>query len=248
MISESESLPYAETFVFYRPPEDWRCVLEFRLIYTGPLSANPDASDKHALRKFFHRQLAELWHKHPLLKQRAEVPGLYYKTPSSMVSYPGPGVPQFHAVSGSNAKPYVEYLADNYPLGDYRFAPLVQEKHAVCSLDILFLRHEAPGHIVKRNGGDIDGRMVTLFDGLRRADKMEELGKFIKPDPDENPFYCLLEDDRSITELHVTTDRLLLPAKPGHEINNVHLIIHVKTQSINPEALFGDVHMLQLDL
>lgn len=95
-------------------------------------------------------------------------------------------------------------------------------------------------HLVKRNGGDIDG--------LKRADRTDELGRFKTPDGDENPFYCLLEDDRSITDLHVTTDRLLLPAKPGHELNNVHLVIHVKTQSISPEALVADVHMLQLGL
>ena len=222
--------------------------MEFRLVYSGPLSSSLDAMEKHALRKCFHKQLKELWHKHPLLKQQAEVPGLYYETPSNMVSYPGPGVPQFHPAEGQNAKPYVEYVADNFPLGKYRFVPLVQEKLAACSLDILFLRHEAPGHVVRRNGGDIDGRIVTLFDGLRRAQKTEELGTFKTPDADEDPFYCLLEDDRSITELHVTTDRLLLPPQSGHALNNVHLIIHVATESINPEALFADVHMLRLGL
>ena len=222
--------------------------MEFRLIYSGPLSANPDATGKHAVRKVFHQQLAELWRKHPLLNKQVTVPVIRYTTPSNMVSYPGPGVPQVMASDSNEAKPWVEHLADQYTRGKYRFVPLVEVGHAVCSLDILFLRHEAPGHLVKSNGGDIDGRIVTLFDGLRMVDKADELGKFQAPGPDENPFYCLLQDDKSITDLHVTTDRLLLPEKPGHEINNVHHVIHVKTQSISPEALFADVHMLQLGL
>jgi len=142
----------------------------------------------------------------------------------------------------------VQHLANNYRRGNYRFVPLVQTNQAVCALDILFLRHEAPGHLVKSYGGDIDARIATLFDGLKMPASDSELGKFKNPDADENPFFCLLEDDRSITELHITTDRLLLPVGGGHEINNVFLVIHVKTLSINPEGLFADVHMLGLGL
>src|SRR5262245_38768061 len=33
----------------------------------------------------------------------------------------------------------------------------------------------------------------------------------LTPQADENPFFCLLEDDRFISDIGVTTDRLLLP-------------------------------------
>jgi hypothetical protein len=244
----AEELPFAEDYCFSSPPQDRMCMMEFRLIYDGPLVIDGDATQKHTIRKYFHKQLAELWQKHPLLNKQVTVPVIRYTTPSNMVSYPGPGVPQVMASDRKEAKPWAEHLADRYSRGNYRFVPLIQKDQAVCSLDILFLRHEAPGHLVKSNGGDIDGRIVTLFDGLRMADETNELGKFPTPESHENPFYCLLQDDRSITDLHITTDRLLLPPQTGHAINNVHLVIHVKTQSISPEALFADVHMLQLGL
>ena len=44
---------------------------------------------------------------------------------------------------------------------------------------------------------------------------------------DENPFYCLLDDDCLITNVSVTTDRLLTPKEGTEKINDVMLIIHV---------------------
>jgi hypothetical protein len=41
------------------------------------------------------------------------------------------------------------------------------------------------------------------------------------------PFYCLLEDDKLITHLSVTTDYLL---EPGHEVNDVHFVIIVRVK------------------
>ncbi len=49
------------------------------------------------------------------------------------------------------------------------------------------------------------------------------------PQADENPFYCLLEDDRLITEVRVSTDTmLLLPNTREVRANDAHAIIHVK--------------------
>ena len=52
-----------------------------------------------------------------------------------------------------------------------------------------------------------------------------------KPASGEDPFFCLLEDDRLITDFKVTTDRLLTPPGETRE-NDVKLIIHVKTQIV----------------
>jgi hypothetical protein len=52
---------------------------------------------------------------------------------------------------------------------------------------------------------------------------------------DEKPFFCLLEDDRLITALSVTTDRLLMPVETDEHVKHVYLVIHVTAQ--NPSAL-----------
>ncbi len=54
---------------------------------------------------------------------------------------------------------------------------------------------------------------------------------------DEDPFYCLLEDNKLVTSISVITDRLVLPLKSEDEINNVTLVIHVTV--VNPTALFA---------
>lgn len=62
-----------------------------------------------------------------------------------------------------------------------------------------------------------------------------EVGGY-EPSQNENPFFCLLEDDALISSLNITTDRLLLPREEGESINDVHLVINVKM--VDPAALF----------
>ncbi len=100
-----------------------------------------------------------------------------------------------------------------------------------CGLDILFLRRDQPGDLI-RHGGDIDNRIKVLFDALRMPQDAQELTAQ-KPDEGEDPFFCLLQDDKQIIEINITTDRLLTPQTAGENINDVHLIIHVKTVSLD---------------
>jgi hypothetical protein len=89
-----------------------------------------------------------------------------------------------------------------------------------CELDILFLRPSPPGAIIG-TGGDIDNRLKTLFDGLRRPlQKNEVSGSPI----DEEPFHCLLADDSLISKFSVTTDQLL---QPGTSDGGAQLVIAV---------------------
>jgi hypothetical protein len=46
-----------------------------------------------------------------------------------------------------------------------------------------------------------------------------------------------MEDDRLVTSVTVTTDRLIETIKPGENIDDVMLVIHVTV--INPVALFA---------
>src|SRR5439155_16785100 len=102
---------------------------------------------------------------------------------------------------------------------------------------ILLLRRDMPGNLIA-NGGDIDNRLKVLFDGLRLTRNREELGG-ATPQADEDPFYCLLEDDKLITEVRITTDRLLRPVSALGNIHDVVLVIHVKTGAIDLDEVFG---------
>jgi hypothetical protein len=107
--------------------------------------------------------------------------------------------------------------------------PLVIDKFALaCSLDILFLRKDAPGSAL--DAGDIDNRIKTVIDALRPPKKPNEfIGdemKQIVPEDDQDPFYCLLEDDKQVSHFSVETDRLLDP--PNADASNVRLIITVE--------------------
>ncbi len=100
--------------------------------------------------------------------------------------------------------------------GVFTFAPLVSSKLGlVAELDVLFLRRQRPGNLL-HHGGDIDNRMKTLLDSLRvpRA-KQTEIPADDSPGADEEPFYCLLEDDALVTRLTIATDQLLEPGDPS---------------------------------
>jgi hypothetical protein len=82
--------------------------------------------------------------------------------------------------------------------------------------------------------GDLDARMKTLFDALRIPKDLAETGGQ-GPQDDEDPFYCLLEDDKLIADVSITTDKLLLlPKKRVPDANDVFLVITVKIKPTGP--------------
>lgn len=230
-------LPRTDTLVYWEPQQDSESKrMEFRLIYKGPLpsegSGGSRTKEKHTLRKYFHGQLRELWNQHPDLKQQANQhfvvkPAVY--PPGALDAEP---VPAGHP----NGKTHLDRIADDYQRCGGRFVPLIRKGGALtCSLEILFLRRDNPGHIIS-SGGDIDNRLKVLFDGLRMPDNVSELGG-LAIEPDENPFFCLVEDDGLITSVSVTTDRLLSLPDPGDKVHDVELVIHVTV--VNQSALFA---------
>jgi hypothetical protein len=165
---------------------------------------------KQIIRRDFHNQLNELWKVDSRLKNYAR-------------RYP---------VSAATGETEVltSYLDDYSKLnemGGVRWAPLVADRWgAVCSLDILFLRHEPKGGIIQ--SGDLDNRIKTLFDALRMP-KSNEIPDDWESQNEPSPFFCLLSDDKLITQFRVTADRLLVPnAKPQPDAD-VHLVIKVNT-------------------
>ena len=171
------------------------------LHYRGPLKANGDPAHKHGLRKTFHAQLKKLWDQKPL----SEMPRLL--------------------------KPRNNVILGDYSLlrsmGSFTFAPLItEEMDVVAELAITLLRPEPPGGLITQ-GGDMDNRLKTLFDALTIPRNMNQLPSGSVPDPGQQPFFCLLEDDNLITSISVRTEQLL---EPNIDLSLTDLIIQVRTR------------------
>jgi hypothetical protein len=189
--------------------------MEFRLTYAGPLTAWKDdgverqkarAPEKHRLRQAFHEQLKALWHHHPNLKQ-------------------------FLVPWRPGDKPGIEAIANNWDEFGFRFVPLVRGKNVfLCKLEILMLRPGELGDVFVKQTGDIDNRLKTIFDALKKPQSREELGG-ATPQADEDPFFVLLEDDGLITHVAVETDVMLQPVTG--DINDVRLLISVTVRPYN---------------
>lgn len=111
-------------------------------------------------------------------------------------------------------------------VGDFQYVPIVRTSLKLfADLEIEFLRCGAHGELLQ--GGDLDNRLKTLFDALRKPNNESEI-----PNDDEfeqfrqEPMYCLLEDDQLISSLTVNTHQLLTE----EESNHVVLLIKVVTK------------------
>ncbi len=110
-------------------------------------------------------------------------------------------------------------------VGPFRFQPIVcSALHVAARLDVTLLRPEAPGSLIVA-GGDIDNRLKTLLDSLK-VPEPNALPRGSVPQPDEDPFFCLLEDDALVTELTVRTKQLL---EPGVAASEVVALVEVTT-------------------
>tara|TARA_R110002074_G_scaffold401834_1_gene601743 strand:- start:1216 stop:1956 length:741 start_codon:yes stop_codon:yes gene_type:complete len=209
--------------------------MRFRLTYEGllrsvnrdPLDHKPDllALHKHVIRSSFHGQLKQLWETDEFLKQ-AKV-----DRHSFPPAQPTDLRPKW-ATSDEQRIPLKDALAGQYvSQNGFNFVPLVTERfNLLCSLSILFLRRDIPGSLI--SAGDIDNRVKTIIDALRPPQKPNEfIGKDMQPivpEPDQTPFYCLMEDDKQVSHLSVETDTLLDPINNEMDLAKVRLIITVE--------------------
>ncbi len=109
---------------------------------------------------------------------------------------------------GDVYEPMVENVANKYRENGYRFVPLVREGFSTsCSIDVLLLRTDYPGSIF--TAGDVDNRIKTLVDALTKPVNADALRGNKIPADGEDPFFCLLENDKLITGFRVETDTLL---------------------------------------
>jgi hypothetical protein len=213
-------LPYTEIIeTDGRGPIEGKGIVEFRLLYQGRLSANGNVADKFEIRRQFHPQLRQLCSEHYELRSQFIMWGHIEAQQVCGESYTREQAFEFG----------VKRMADT-ELNGFRFMALSRNDwHLRCSLDVLFLRREKPGRIFMKHG-DIDNRLKTLFDALRMPHNGQEIGSE-SPRPDEDPFFVLLQDDETIADVSVTTDRLLqLPLDHQSAGEYVVLVINVKLQ------------------
>jgi hypothetical protein len=211
-------------------------LVEFHLLYEGPLHSGSDKKEAHAIRKVFHRQLRRLWETNPSLIKRAHEEG--FEVVRRSVTQGGmPILPPNELWQKG-----VEQVGRNWDRHGFNFVPLVTESTCLrCRLEILFLRMEEKNYVLQ--GGDIDGRIKILFDSLRIVKERSQLpaGDEGKPSADEAPFFCLLEDDGLISDVRINTDSLLLlPKSKPSDKSDVHLQITVQ---LNPTRLTRDSWM-----
>jgi hypothetical protein len=220
------------------PPQDTEDDMKFRLVYDGPLQArqrdpqggqrDPMASHVHSIRRVFHGQLKRLWDTRPPLNSSKmtirDIPG-HADLPEDIVQAGTDPQKRFH---------FRELVANLYRENNYRFAPLVREVYGhYCDLDILFLRRDGPGSVIQ--AGDIDNRIKTMIDALRKPHNGLELAGNETPAVGEDPFFVLLEDDNLVTSLSVETDTLLDPNQEhDSDQRRVHLVISVTIRPYKP--------------
>ena len=178
--------------------------MEFTLYYRGALKSNGRPADKHFIRSHFHTQLKNLWSQPPL---------------SAFTRLLDRDVGDLNLIR---------------PKHGFQFAPLIAETVGlVAELEIFLLWPAAPGAIIT-SGGDIDNRLKTLLDSLKVPSEPTALPKGAAPTAEQQPFFCLLEDDSLITRLSVETDRLLEPVATPSE---VIATIHVRTKQLRGDLI-----------
>lgn len=158
--------------------------MEFTLLYRGDLKSNGSRTHKHEIRKHFHKQLSVLWEQQPLMGLRDRI---------------------LPMTEGDKSIPQKESA--------FEFVPLVCNQLGLVAEIKLFLLWPAPPGAIFTQGGDIDNRLKTLLDALKVPHEDTALPEEEKPEKDEVPFFCLLEDDKLITKISVETNRLLLLPK-----------------------------------
>lgn len=170
--------------------------VEFVLTYEGRLPSGGNATQKQMIRRTLHPQLRELWTTHPALAA------------SEYLQHP----------------PAAGATSVIHPAAGFNFAPLIcSELRLLGALDVLLLRPGPPGALIYSRA-DLDNQLKTLLDALRAPLGGKEIPSSDRPQPDEDPFFCLLDDDRRIVDLRLRAEQLL---EPSASPSDVRALIHV---------------------
>jgi hypothetical protein len=245
----------SKKIVYFDDEIDGDAIMKFRLVYIGPLpSSRSDNSSghlgsarkrkiAHRIRKRFHRQLKSLWERSPVLKNcqiyNEDFANGFSKRldQSSESSWGG------SAYGNSEKRSLLELVRDQFPIGPFKFAPVVLERYSVsCELDVLLLRRDNPveqaDKSVLNGSSDIDNRVKFLIDCLKCPKSM---GGFNEEDKITRKGD---EDDSLVARLTVEADLLHRPKRnmpdSGDKVSNranedqwVHAIVSVELKPYN---------------
>jgi hypothetical protein len=172
--------------------------MDLRLIYEGPLPTERSrvVQAKHDIRVALRYQLLDHVRRRPALSHfTAMIRGLTT-----------PQVPPEDSIT-----PDFSAIGRKFKLRGQEFVPLiVGAAHAICHLEILFLRREESESLISKPkdvyGGDLDNRIKIFLDALRAPQEEKEIPDAFQAD--EEPFFCLLEDDSLITKVSIEADVL----------------------------------------
>ena len=235
MVRVSQEIPASQRFIGTGDVIEENDLVEFRLIFEGNLppsgGSNSRASEKHQIRRAFHPQLRRLWSLNSNLRSLA---GHEFKRSEEDANKPHPSEQDRFDLG-------VKAIGGKWNRAGFNLVPLVTPDMVLrCSIDVMLLRPEEDRFVFRQ--GDIDGQLKTLFDALRIPDNASETGG-MGPQEDEDPFFCLLQDDRLISEVSVSTDQLLLlPNQREVGPNDAHAVIHVRLNHKNARTwnnIFG---------
>lgn len=207
-------MPYWEAVRLAAEPFE---LMKFTLIYDGDLPAGDGKRAIYAskIRNEIHDQLADLWDSHVILRQLDRTARIWASQGTGNIVHLQ-GVDWFRAEKLPDFREPVPPVADGTidlcraieanGIQGAKFKPLIRESlNLACAVDILFLRHEEPFALFEQ-GGDLDNRIKTFFDGLKIPDKNQfESGEH----PRGDPLYVLLQDDLYVSDFSIRTARLL---------------------------------------
>lgn len=225
-----------------------REIMQFTLIYDGPLPAGPSKRSLYAskIRNQLHDQLADLWDSHIVLRKLAREARVWPEDKSLDLALTNRGTDTDDYNWPLPPVPYgmVDLCGAMSVDGIGRFRPLVRRSlHLACSIDILFLRHEEPLHLFEQ-GGDLDNRIKCFFDGLKMPDNLRPgekyEGEIVECEP--AALCCLLEDDKWISDFSVRTGRLLGRGEKSRSAVRITAQVKIKVLRVNDQnlCLVGD--------
>ena len=186
--------------------------MKFRLLYQGEIKTYPKQRAKHIndIRAYFSAQL----------KRLLEIPP--YSAINNYIDL---------RYKKSNSKRNIIKK-----IGGLTFIPIISpELDLVAELDILMMHPEVLGTA----RADIDNRLKTLLDGLRRPQVSQEVTDNLVKKFGNKPIYTLFDDDKLVTKITVNTTHLL----DFKDVNEIVLVI-----AVNIRASRGTQDNLQLIL
>jgi hypothetical protein len=230
-------------------------LIDFRLLYEGQLLPSGNESrpeEKHAIRRIFHPQLRQLWRVKQSFRQIAERSFINslnqtddYRSWTDFSSQPHSceEIQEYRFSAGIAA------IGTKWNKANYDLVPLVvPELSPRCSIEILLLRPEEERTVFRR--GDIDGQVRTLLDALRMPNSTGETGNAV-PSEDEKPLFCLLQDDRLVSEVKVTADQLLMLPEQRGDLNAHQTAIgrlNLMLDGLNSKWVFEEQDRKALDV